>query len=824
MIKLRGRENMKLIAKFLLAVFSFAPMVVYGAPVSQTAGSNLTGYNGSMGSVAGNQWNSMMNPRQNTNSGAKADYGNCNAVILRCATPKCAGGGCTEMDVARPIVAGCVSSNATCKKHGDGLIDAVAGQLVASSVATANKQAAQAAAAASQSSANQSAQQIADMQRQMAQMQQENNEKLDALQSALEESQRANEQAKQQVESTPTSTASSGDDIGANLTDAQKAAVQAGVDTDTVQRATVTGQILTAMEGVDASLEHFQSSMRTAFKYGGCNEITGNGCTGPKRVKKFKELAMKVMEPYDSLVKNLEDSLIKAQTVGVDMNDIYMMLSGSCNRWGKYLCRYETRERIVKETVCVVKTIKSGSNNAVSTYHVVGDVMHTGNCTKDELSGTGGVTGETQTKEIVEQAGIPVYNQAEYQGTCCTQVSDGCTADDIGYSRKINGVRGKHECTPGQVIPPEDLVACTVNEVFDAVEDGSSEKITQAWLNPDQTSTGSIRIGCASDVLKNSIFKTRGSSSRKQNSNFDINALELLINQDAPNKPFECLEDTGATQGGYKPRSCQKRDTEEENKKEEFIGRYFCSIDYSSEIDKLKKATITKNIQASCCDEPLDSTHCIGVCEASDWGYVNPLYALCNVHAYNINKDTNVLETEDRQQMKEVIGLKTTVIAQQIYKQYNMLDAMVKRLKIQLEKAALKADLQVAAGGVSSASKDDDSGSVSEFATCSAIDEEAALTCLRENYAKLQPLVDKKNTRTSIKNQLEKDANVLDNVLTKSKNLANEKDRPCKKEKLTGHTQMKECLDKIAQGINELNRQINSSKNSNKRRVYYDEE
>ena len=35
---------------------------------------------------------------------------------------------------------------------------------------------------------------------------------------------------------------------------------------------------------------------------------------------------------------------------------------------------------------------------------------------------------------------------------------------------------------------------------------------------------------------------------------------------------------------------------------------------------------------------------------------------------------------------------------------------------------------------------------------------------------------------------------------------------------------MKECLDKIAQGINELNRQINSSKNSNKRRVYYDEE
>ena len=111
---------MKSIYKILLAVLCIAPIGANAAPVAQTAGSNLPQYNGSMGSVVGNQWNNASNPRANANdktTTAKADYGNCESVILRCAKPKCAGGGCIDITVAQPIVAGCLNSNTTCKKY-----------------------------------------------------------------------------------------------------------------------------------------------------------------------------------------------------------------------------------------------------------------------------------------------------------------------------------------------------------------------------------------------------------------------------------------------------------------------------------------------------------------------------------------------------------------------------------------------------------------------------------------------------------------------------------------------------------------------------------
>ena len=87
---------MKQIKRFLLAVLCAAPFGgVDAAPVATTSGSNLTAYNPNV-SLTGNQWVTAMNPR-NLNSGQKveADFGNCNAVILRCAQPKCSGTGST---------------------------------------------------------------------------------------------------------------------------------------------------------------------------------------------------------------------------------------------------------------------------------------------------------------------------------------------------------------------------------------------------------------------------------------------------------------------------------------------------------------------------------------------------------------------------------------------------------------------------------------------------------------------------------------------------------------------------------------------------------
>ena len=61
-------------------------------------------------------------------------------------------------------------------------------------------------------------------------------------------------------------------------------------------------------------------------------------CTGPKRVKKFKDLANEFFDPYENVVENVYDALILAMTLGIDVNDVIMLLSESCNIWGKYIC------------------------------------------------------------------------------------------------------------------------------------------------------------------------------------------------------------------------------------------------------------------------------------------------------------------------------------------------------------------------------------------------------------------------------------------------------------------------------------------------------
>ena len=165
---------MKALSGFLLIALSLLSFDAVAAAVATTAGNNLTAYNPS-GYISNNNWNNLMNSRSYMTSAnaPTADFGNCNAVILRCAQPKCAGGGCTSMDLARTIVSGCVQSNESCKEYGDDLIEYISAQLVADSNAKANQAALEAQTAAAQAAQQQSAQQIQAMQ---AQMQQQNAE------------------------------------------------------------------------------------------------------------------------------------------------------------------------------------------------------------------------------------------------------------------------------------------------------------------------------------------------------------------------------------------------------------------------------------------------------------------------------------------------------------------------------------------------------------------------------------------------------------------------------------------------------------------------
>ena len=341
---------MKSISKFLVSALALVSVTPAMAAVATTAGSNLTAYNGAAGAINNNTWNTMMNPRgQNVANAPRADFGNCNALILRCAQPKCASGGCTTMEIATPIVSGCVQSNATCKQYGNELIEYISAQLVATSTARANAQAAAAQTAAAQAAAQQSSEQLQTIQAQMQALQAQNAETASELRNALTQQQEATAaaiaSAVASANPTPANSAttsitqSDNSTITSdnNLTVAQTTAAESGVSADILAREQIAGQIMSKIENAQNKLKTLKSAMERTFEYAGC-DTSGNNCAGPKRVKTFKQRAMEFFDPYNAVLDELYDALIMAQSVGVDITDIYMMLNGTCNAWAKYLC------------------------------------------------------------------------------------------------------------------------------------------------------------------------------------------------------------------------------------------------------------------------------------------------------------------------------------------------------------------------------------------------------------------------------------------------------------------------------------------------------
>lgn len=350
---------MRVSLKFLCAMVCAAFVAPAVANVATTAGSNLTAYNGT-GATNNNQWNNLMNGRGGMSATtADANFGNCNAVILRCASPKCSGGGCYDMNVARPIVAGCVNSNNACKKHGDALIDYITAQVVAQSNAKQQEQAnavaiaqaqAEAQAAASAAATAQSNAQMQAMQAQMQQMQEQMAESMNAMQAqmaAQSETQNAQIQnaLAEQRESMAASTsmANSTGDTGAviagleGLGVAEQLAAKNGISADILVREQMGGKIETAIEDAMTAMKDLKEKLDAVLEYAGCDSSATN-CTGPKRVKKFKDLANEFFDPYENVVENVYDALILAMTLGIDVNDVIMLLSESCNIWGKYIC------------------------------------------------------------------------------------------------------------------------------------------------------------------------------------------------------------------------------------------------------------------------------------------------------------------------------------------------------------------------------------------------------------------------------------------------------------------------------------------------------
>ncbi len=333
MLELNPRENMKSIHRFLVMAVALVSLPALATSyVPNTVGSNLTAYN--PGAMNNNNWNSLMNNRSSGGAAPTADFGNCNALILRCAQPKCATGGCSSLDVTRPIVTGCVKSNATCEQYGADLIEYIAAQLVANSTAKANQQAADAQVAAAQAAAAQNSQQMQQMQYQMQQMQEQmaaqNAETVAQLQNALAE------QKQMTADAMAAQTASSSSAM-VSETQAEIAAAS-GVSADVLMREQISGQILSQIENAETAMKALKVTMNNLFEYAGCDS-SGNNCTGPKRVKAFKNKAMQFFEPYNTVLDEMYDALVLAQSVGADVTEIYLLLNDACNAWGEYVCQ-----------------------------------------------------------------------------------------------------------------------------------------------------------------------------------------------------------------------------------------------------------------------------------------------------------------------------------------------------------------------------------------------------------------------------------------------------------------------------------------------------
>ncbi|MBN1325233.1 MAG: hypothetical protein JW974_03380 [Alphaproteobacteria bacterium] len=650
---------MRSLIRFFALVLCIMPSTLLAdAPLSGTAGSNLSAYNGGMGSINNNNWNQMMNSRT-----PAADFGNCNALILRCAQPRCASGGCINMDIAYPIVSGCVLSNDSCKKYGDDLIQYISAQLVASSTAKANEQNANAAQAAAQAASAQSTEQMQQMQNQMLQMQnqltEQNNQNAANIQAALDEQKQLAAQAAAKQAAAPTTDSG---EINVNIAQA----ASNGISADILAREQASGQIMTQLENAEDSLKALKKTMQNTFDYAGCDS-SGNNCTGPKRVAAFKQKAGEFFEPYENTLDEVYDALIMAQSLGVDITDIYMMLNGSCNVWGKYLC----------------------SNDQTMHY-------------------TSGTTGT-------------------------------CGSDGKSVSQSGSSVIGGASCKPGQVVPLSDG-GCQLIQMLN-----NQEEVQQNWLYPEDGTDSKVRVGCASEALDNSVL-FRG---RKKQATIDIEVLQRIINQDSPNV-------FATPEAAYK----------------------YCSVTDSTNLQRLvslKKlpnpvciknselgTTITKTTD---CDDETNDT-------------INPELALCSVHVYNIGLGTNPTSAADKQSMKDVIALKTTIMTQQMKKQYDYLETTIKRFKTQLEKAILTSKME-ASGAVSESSssyKSSGNSGIEGSEDCSILFSISdKVDCLQRNWRRIYTASDSGKKLTGpVKKQIMNDSKVVKNLTSLKAEISDE--------------------------------------------------
>lgn len=629
---------MKSLSRILTVCLCCVPVFGAHAVPATTAGSNLTAYNPS--NSYNNQWATVSNARYDGNTTAKVDFGNCNAVVLRCAQPKCNNGGCVDPSVASAIVSGCVKANSKCKQYGDDLVEYMTAQLVASSNAKINEQQmaleqARLQAEANAAAANAQNEQISQMQNQMYQMQQQmaqqQAESAQALQEALTQQAAQSAAALEDMRTAATDAAKQTE---AGITAYQQDAINRGISEEVLARQQITGQIQTEIEDAETSLVAMKKAMQNAFDYAEC-DARGNNCSAPKRIKKWRELAIGFLTPYDNAIDKIYDALVTAQTVGVDLSDIYMMLNNSCNSWGQYMCE----------------------KGAEIDYSGSTPMSCPENAKEDELACLKTCNSKTVSIPV---SGFGTITNTTYDESC----RESC--------KKRMG------CKP-----------CRLLKVL-----SDKAEVYEGWVNPTATKddAGTV-VACASNALDNTKLFARRTKNKNGAGLVDIDLLDRWLNQTEPNKVKN--KDAFPQPENY----CGVTP--------EYDGENALS---SAVLSRVVNTESTKYNNMSFCVD-INGSSFKSVNSTEECPYINPVFAICDTHPFNIDVSAEdwregeknetygdkVTTYNDKQSdMNRIIGLKVTVVSQQMYKQYEYLNATLRRLKTQLQKAVLTSNLEAA--------------------------------------------------------------------------------------------------------------------------------
>ncbi len=208
--------------------------------------------------------------------------------------------------------------------------------------------------------------------------------------------------------------------------------------------------------------------------------------------------------------------------------------------------------------------------------------------------------------------------------------------------------------------------------------------------------------------------------------------------------------------------------------------------------------------------------------------YFSPAFALCSVHAYNVGLPANPTDSEQISEMNEVISYKATVIAQQMKRQYDNLNTIIKRFKTQLEKAVLTSKIEVMTGGASSSSSSSSGSSagnnsgIADAEDCYTVSEANVYDCLKRNLDKIDRAVEKDTVNA--RKQLVTDYNIAIAYQTDKTKVDEASDCAKFKERdsYTNKNDVKNCVKWLRVRVNKLKTEYERENSRSRYRSDYD--